>query len=103
MARHIVFIPLATIGLLLLADCSGPNSYDRVGVWEPTGANAANLAAMVANPQDLIRGHGSSSTLSKDQVVAVDRIWSGSATSGSGGASAGAAGATGAAGAAPGG
>ena len=32
--------------------------YLRTDVWQPTGANAANIAAMVADPHDLISGHG---------------------------------------------
>jgi hypothetical protein len=75
---------------LTLAGCDR-DPYRRTDVWYPTGANAANLAAMVANPADLVHGHGVSSTDSKAQRLAVERIWSdsprglGSATGGGGG------------------
>lgn len=74
--------PLASFvcagGILALAGCTSLDPYYRQDVWQPSGANAANIAAMVANPYDLIRGHGSRSlSLSKDQVTAVDRAWSG--------------------------
>jgi hypothetical protein len=38
--------------------CARTEPYQRVGVWHPVGANAANLEAMVANPQDLRKGRG---------------------------------------------
>ncbi|MGE0226254.1 MAG: hypothetical protein AB7F35_24100 [Acetobacteraceae bacterium] len=69
-------------GLLILAmaaattGCMDRDPYRRTDVWRPTGANAANLAAMVANPNDLIRGTDSRRTDTKASVIAVDRIWS---------------------------
>ncbi len=39
-----------------LAGCAGTEPYQRDGVWTPTGANAANLAAMLDNPGDLAQG-----------------------------------------------
>ena len=92
MVRHLIAIPCLLAGLLLLAGCNQLDPYHRQGMWEPSGANAANLAAMVADPRDLIRGR-ESRTLpsSKDQVVAVGRVWSGTvAKSSSGSASGGA-------------
>ena len=44
--------------LPVLAGCATLDPYERPGQWQPVGANARNLAAMVANPRDLIRGHG---------------------------------------------
>ena len=38
--------------------CARTEPYQRVGLWHPVGANAANLEAMVANPQDLQKGRG---------------------------------------------
>lgn len=86
--RRITLTSLAFTGtILVLAACTSRDPYYRTDVWKPTGANAANLAAMVANPYDLISGHASSAPqLSKDQIPAVDRAWSGAAIkSGSGG------------------
>lgn len=76
-------IPMAAV--LLLAGCESREPYRRTDVWQPTGANAANLAAMVANPHDLIRGHGATRQLSKESVVPVEKVWQG-ATSGGGSA-----------------
>jgi type IV pilus biogenesis protein CpaD/CtpE len=59
----------------LLAGCANRDPYQRLDVWRPTGANSANLAAMVADPRDLIRGHGTDRQLTKAQELAVDRIW----------------------------
>jgi len=92
MTRHVIALPILLSGLLL-AGCTSIDPYHRAGMWQPSGANAANLAAMVADPHDLIRGHGVNGGLAKDQVVAVDKVWSGAAKSGtsSGGSSAAAA------------
>ena len=46
------------LGVLLLAGCEQLDPYHRVDVWQPTGAPQANLAAMVADPHDLISGRG---------------------------------------------
>ena len=48
-----------------LAACQDMDPYARTDVWQPTGANAGNIAAMVANPHDLIRGRGVRSYRSK--------------------------------------
>ena len=42
--------------------CATLDPYERPGQWQPVGANSRNLAAMVANPRDLIRGHGETRT-----------------------------------------
>jgi type IV pilus biogenesis protein CpaD/CtpE len=44
--------------VLTLAGCADLDPYHRQHVWYPTGASKANVAAMVANPNDMIRGHG---------------------------------------------
>jgi type IV pilus biogenesis protein CpaD/CtpE len=44
--------------VLMLAGCEDLDPYHRQYVWYPTGASEANVAAMVANPHDMIRGHG---------------------------------------------
>lgn len=40
--------------LLLLSGCNQIDPYTRDGTWRPTGANEANLRAMVAVPADLV-------------------------------------------------
>lgn len=81
------------LAALLLTSCTQFDAYHRPGVWEPTGANSANLAAMVADPEDLIHGHGSATLpLSQPAVKAVQNVWKGVAASGGGGGSSGGAG-----------
>ena len=46
------------IGVLALAGCDQLDPQLKVDAWRPTGANAGNIAAMVANPRDLVSGHG---------------------------------------------
>jgi uncharacterized membrane protein YgcG len=78
--------PLA--GLLLLAACAERDPYLRDDVWKPTGSNAGNLAAMVANPNDLIVGRTSTLSDTKASAVAIQHIWDGNPqplTYGSGG------------------
>lgn len=62
-------------GLLALAGCDSRDPYLRTDVWKPTGANDANIAAMVANPRDLIRGANDSRENAGEPVLAVQRIW----------------------------
>jgi type IV pilus biogenesis protein CpaD/CtpE len=65
----------ATIVLGLLAGCADRDPYRRTDAWYPTGANAGNIAAMVANPNDLVRGHGVQKSDGKEAAVSVERIW----------------------------
>lgn len=99
------------LGVLILGGCEDRDPYRRTDVWHPTGAPQANLAAMVANPQDLIRGHGVSVADPKVVNTSISHIWldtpkplldpTGSASGGGGGASGGAGAGAGAGGAAP--
>lgn len=79
-------------GLLLclgaLAGCAGTDTYRRPGTWHPDGANAANIAAMAANPGDLLRGRGSPGSDGPLAARAIDRLWD-VPQPGTGGASAG--------------
>ena len=87
------------LALLLLAGCEDADPYRRKDVWYPTGANAGNIAAMVAEPHDLILGRGASQTDAREAATAVDRVWldrtkpllstAGAAPAGGGGAAAG--------------
>lgn len=92
----------ALAGLLVLALCSGcamTDPYERDGLWQPDGAVQGNIAAMVADPRDLIRGQGPASDAEYGGGSAVGNLWSGhskplltktdTAASGSGGTPAG--------------
>ncbi|HEY1935314.1 MAG TPA: hypothetical protein VGG99_25185 [Acetobacteraceae bacterium] len=63
-------------GILCVSGCDAFDPYGRDDVWKATGANSANIAAMVANPQDLLSGRGSATTSTKTPQLAVDRVWS---------------------------
>lgn len=60
--------------VLSVAACQEMDPYARNDMWQPTGANAGNIAAMVANPYDLIRGRGSDRTDSNEPVLAIHRV-----------------------------
>jgi type IV pilus biogenesis protein CpaD/CtpE len=62
--------------VLVLAACQEMDPYTKSYVWQPTGANAGNIAAMVANPNDLIRGRGVVRTDSRESNAAIGHIWS---------------------------
>jgi hypothetical protein len=62
-------------GTLGLAACQQIDPYTRNEMWQPTGANQGNIAAMAANPNDLIRGHGLPASDSKEPTLAINRIW----------------------------
>jgi type IV pilus biogenesis protein CpaD/CtpE len=64
-----------TAGALALSGCQSLDPYQRTDVWTPTGASAGNIAVMVANPQDLIRGHGAPIEDAHEPVTAVGRVW----------------------------
>ena len=68
--------PRPLFGMALLLACAGCNAIDplyRDGLWHPTGANAANLAAMVDVPSDLVRGGGRRDAGADLPVDAIDR------------------------------
>lgn len=61
--------------LLATAGCSTvQNPMMREGTWHPTGANAANLAAMVANPHDLAEGQAATGTIGPEAALPVARL-----------------------------
>lgn len=65
------------LGLLLLAGCEHPqlDPYRREGMWRPEGVNAANIAAQVADPRDLVSGRSDDSRRFKTPAAAVTRVW----------------------------
>jgi len=65
-------------GTLGLTACQEMDPYTRTGTWQPTGANQGNLAAMVANPYDLIHGRGlpaADIADTKGSTLAINRLW----------------------------
>ncbi|MBC7802220.1 MAG: hypothetical protein H7Z10_16520 [Gemmatimonadaceae bacterium] len=60
--------------LLALGGCTDLEPYNRPGMWSATGANARNIAAMAANPGDLIRGRGDAGNDGLRSAAAVTRL-----------------------------
>ncbi len=65
----------------ILVGCGSRDPYQRDDVWYPTGANAANLAAQVANPNDLVRGQSDPKQQAGGPARSVNRVWTDSAKS----------------------
>ncbi len=63
--------------VLLVSGCTATDPYERAGMWQPTGANSRNLAAMVVSPYDLIRGHGERGFSGIESAVPVTQLWAG--------------------------
>lgn len=64
--------PVSVLALaLVLAGCGVPGSVDQISAWHPAGANDANLAAMVADPLDLVTGAASRMA---DGTMAADAV-----------------------------
>jgi hypothetical protein len=61
---------------LMLGGCH-QDPFQRPGTWAPTGANDANLRAMVAQPADLVTGHGTETGLAAEAAPPVARLLSG--------------------------
>jgi len=59
--------PLAAAGCDL-------DPFERPELWNPTGANEANLAAMVDDPMDLVRGRGEAGAEGNRAAAAVARL-----------------------------
>jgi type IV pilus biogenesis protein CpaD/CtpE len=75
--RKVLATSVATLMMIGLSGCDQTEPYRRDGMWQPTGANSLNLAAMVANPNDLIRGRGVRGTPGIEAGPAVTAYWQG--------------------------
>lgn len=64
----------ALLVLLLAAGCAGEEVLDRPGTFRATGANDANLRAMVADPAHLHRGVGAPGARGAAAASAVDLL-----------------------------
>lgn len=67
----------AVLPLLVLAGCAQIDPLTKEGVWRPTGANDANLRAMVAVPSDLAYGRAARTSDGNLAARAVDRLRTG--------------------------
>jgi type IV pilus biogenesis protein CpaD/CtpE len=71
---------LASISLLALAGCSQIDPLTRPYMWEESGVNAHNVAAMAANPADLTHGRGSPQHRVSEESDPVEHLWAGKPT-----------------------
>lgn len=67
------FLPLLAVALL--CGCAATDPYRRAGMWQPDGANAGNIAAMLADPMDLVRGRDATGGERRLGAAAVQRLW----------------------------
>lgn len=73
MARSLLLLA----SLLALAGCASMDPYRRAGMWQPTGANDRNLAAMAADTRDLARGRAAPAASRNEAASAVERLLQG--------------------------
>ncbi len=62
---------------LSVTGCAATDPYERPAMWQPEGANAGNIAAMIERPSDLRRGRGDLGPIRVEGQLAVARIWEG--------------------------
>jgi len=78
MSRHVTsWIGCAALPLLVLGGCAQIDPLTKEGVWRPTGANDANLRAMVAVPSDLAYGRAARTSDGRSAAQAVERLRTG--------------------------
>lgn len=58
----------------LIGGCAQIDPFQREGMWRPSGANEANLRAMVVDPGHLVVGVGSERADGQVAAAAVDRL-----------------------------
>ena len=78
MSRHMTpWIGFAALPLLGLGGCAQLDPLTKEGDWRPTGANDANLRAMVAVPSDLAYGRAARTSDGRLAAQAVERLRTG--------------------------
>jgi hypothetical protein len=70
----IIRFSIAVCVMTVLTGCSSMEPYSRVGTWEPTAVNDANLALMAVNPADLVYGHGTTPADGLTAAAPIDRL-----------------------------
>jgi hypothetical protein len=60
--------------LLLLAGCAATEDFSRPGTWQSTGANDANLRAMLADPFHAERGVSAEAERGQPASLAIRRL-----------------------------
>jgi hypothetical protein len=68
------FVP-ALLAVLLVAGCGAAvDPTQREGTWRPSGANAANLRAMIAEPSHLRQGVSDPTGRGRQATNAIERL-----------------------------
>ena len=68
----------AALSLLALTGCDQIDPLKRPFMWEESGVNASNIAAMAANPTDLAHsGRDTPQRRVKAESEAVEHLWNG--------------------------
>jgi hypothetical protein len=62
------------LAFLALAACAGPGDFARPGTWQPSGANDANLRAMLADPGHAMRGVAAPAERGQPASLAIRRL-----------------------------
>ncbi|GAC1340316.1 MAG: hypothetical protein NVSMB18_10110 [Acetobacteraceae bacterium] len=70
---------MSVLLVLCAGGCAANDPYRASDRWQPTGANAGNLAAMAATPRDLVAGRSRRSGSGRPEIDAVERLWDGRA------------------------
>jgi len=75
MTRKTVCLAFAsTLAAAALGGCDATDPLLREGMWHPTHSSHANTILTVANPADLVRGHGSTTTDAVLVTAPVERL-----------------------------
>ncbi len=70
-------IGIAAVSLLALTGCNQIDPLKRPYMWHESEINRHNIAAMAANPHDLVRGRETPRRRAVTESDAVQRLWSG--------------------------
>lgn len=71
--RIAAFFSIGLIGLTLTGCASPFDPFARPGNWSNTGASREDLAQQVANPSDLITGHGDAMSSGVVATAGIDK------------------------------
>jgi type IV pilus biogenesis protein CpaD/CtpE len=75
MPNRFILTAVAVAGAALLAGCDSIDPIQREGLWNPIHVNRANTTLQAANPADLVRGTGETTSNGVLAANAVDRLY----------------------------
>jgi hypothetical protein len=71
---RIIRFSIAAGAMIFLTGCDALEPYGRVGAWQPTGVNEANLTLMAVNPADLVYGQAIKPSDGLTAAAPIDRL-----------------------------